>query len=362
VKIAVDCRYLDSSGLGAYLRGCLPYLLASNHAFLLIGPAKKIRYFAEGRDNCSIINCSVKPFSIRELFFFPGYVRKAINCSDCYFTPFFNIPPLISVPVYTTIHDVIFPDVPGLVSFPGLVIRMFFYKRAARLSAKIFTVSHFSKSRIEFHFGSSKSVVIAHSALLPYLLRPPPYPYKKNNNIIFIGNIKRHKGLACLLAAFNGLKCEYPPEKGGFPYKLVIVGEQRKFRTRDSAVTQILSKTGDSTIEFSGFVDNERLKELLGSAVLLVQPSLYEGFGLPPLEAMVLGTRALISDIPAFREIYSDFPVTFFKAGDAFDLKKKMLSILENGFNEPFVLPERLARKYTFEKTSSIILREITGA
>jgi glycosyltransferase involved in cell wall biosynthesis len=243
---------------------------------------------------------------------------------------------------------------------------MFFYKRAARLSTKIFTVSGFSKSRIEFHLRSSKSalkpVVVTHIALLPYLLRPPPYPCKKNNSIIFIGNIKKHKGLACLLAAFDGLKREYPPEKGGFPYKLIIIGGQRNFRTRDSAVTQILSKAGDSTIEFSGFVDDDKLKELLGSAILLVQPSLYEGFGLPPLEAMALGTRALISDIPVFREIYSDFPVTFFKAGDALDLKKKMSIILNNGINGPFVLPERLARKYTFEKTSSIILREITGA
>jgi glycosyltransferase involved in cell wall biosynthesis len=242
---------------------------------------------------------------------------------------------------------------------------MFFYKRAVRLSTKIFTVSYFSKSRIEFRLGTSnktlKAVVVTHIALQPYLLRPPPYPYKKNNSIIFIGNIKKHKGLACLLAAFGGLRQEYPPEKGGFPYKLIVIGEQRSFRTHDAEVNRILSRAGDSSIEFSGFVDDERLKELLGSAVLLVQPSLYEGFGLPPLEAMVLGTRALISDIPVFKEIYSDFPVTFFKAGDAFDLKKKMSSILADGTGRPFVLPERLALKYTFEKTSSIILREITG-
>jgi len=60
----------------------------------------------------------------------------------------------------------------------------------------------------------------------------------------------------------------------------------------------------------------------------LVQPSLYEGFGLPPLEAMVLGTPALISDILVFKEIYNDFPVTFFKTGDAIDLKNKMIELL----------------------------------
>jgi hypothetical protein len=76
---------------------------------------------------------------------------------------------------------------------------------------------------------------------------------------------------------------------------------------------------------------------------------------------MILGTRALISDIPVFKEIYAEFPVSFFKAGDALDLKKKLLSILDDGADRPLVLPERLALKYTFEKTSSVILREMTG-
>ncbi|MDR0731771.1 MAG: glycosyltransferase family 4 protein [Treponema sp.] len=361
MKIAVDCRSLDSSGVGVYLRGCLPYFLASAHDFLLIGPAEKIRPLTEGRRNCSILDCSVKPFSPAELFFFPAGLRKAINRSDCYFNPFFNIPPFISVPVYTTIHDIIFPDVPGLTSPPGLALRMFFYKRAARLSNKIFTVSFFSKSRIEFYLGSSKPVVVTYSALQPYLLRPPFFPFKKNNSIIFIGNIKKHKGLGCLLESFNRLKRAYPPEKGGFPFKLVIVGGQDSFRTRDAEISRMLSGAEYSAVEFSGYVDNEKLRELLGSAVLLVQPSLYEGFGLPPLEAMVLGTRALISDIPVFREIYAGFPVTFFRAGDPLDLEEKMRSLLDEDADQPLALPEHLALKYTFEKTSSIILREITG-
>jgi glycosyltransferase involved in cell wall biosynthesis len=361
VKIAIDCRSVNLSGVGVYLQGCLPYFLNSAHSFLLIGPAEKIKPFTKGYGNYSILDCSIRPFSFTELLFFPTALRKAINRSDCYFNPFFNIPAFISIPVYTTIHDIIFPDVPGLASPLGLALRMFFYKRAARLSKEIFTVSYFSKSRIEFYLGSSKPVVVTYSALQPHLLRPPSSPYKKNNSIIFIGNIKKHKGLGCLLEAFSGLKREYPPEKGPFPYKLIIVGEPDNFRTRDSGVRRMLSGIKDSAVEFSGYVDNEKLKELLGSAVLLVQPSLYEGFGLPPLEAMILGTRALISDIPVFREIYTEFPVAFFRAGDVLDLRKKMQSLLDGGADQPLVLPERLASKYTFKKTSSVILREMTG-
>jgi glycosyltransferase involved in cell wall biosynthesis len=250
---------------------------------------------------------------------------------------------------------------PGLTSFPGLALRLFFYRRAVRLSKKIFTVSFFSKSRIEYHLGTSKPVVVTYSALRPYLLSPPLSPYRKNGSIIFVGNIKRHKGLGLLLEAFNSLKQEFPEGKGPFPYKLIIVGERRNFRTRDSVIEEKISGADVSTIEFSGSVDDEKLKNLLGSAVLLVQPSLYEGFGLPPLEAMILGTRVLVSDIPVFREIYSGFPVVFFRSGDSIDLKEKMRKILDDGAERPLVLPEQLASKYTFEKTASIILREITG-
>jgi glycosyltransferase involved in cell wall biosynthesis len=352
---------IDSSGIGVYLKGCLPFFFSSPHNFLLCGDTKKLEPVSSGHANVKIIHCAIKTFSFRELFFFPSTLLHIINQTGCYYSPFFNIPGGITIPVYTTIHDIIFADMPGLTSHLGLAIRLFFYKRAFKLSKKIFTVSFFSKSRIEFHLGLSKPVVVTYSALQPYLLCSHSSPYIKNNNIIFIGNIKKHKGLDCLLEAFNGLKQEYPAGKGPFPYKLLIVGEQHNFRTCDSGLREKLSNADISTIQFIGSTDNEKLKELLSNAVLLVQPSLYEGFGLPPLEAMILGTRTLISDIPVFREIYSEFPVTFFRAGDCFDLKEKMRKILENNTSQALALPERLTSKYTFEKTASIILQEITG-
>jgi glycosyltransferase involved in cell wall biosynthesis len=122
---------------------------------------------------------------------------------------------------------------------------------------------------------------------------------------------------------------------------------------------QKINLPGPEAITFTGFISNERILEYLSSAALLVQPSLYEGFGLPPLEAMFLGTPALISDIQVFREIYNDFPVSFFRAGDSADLKKKMMELLFNKPAKTVSLPEHLASKYTFNKTSSIIIKNI---
>ena len=79
-------------------------------------------------------------------------------------------------------------------------------------------------------------------------------------------------------------------------------------------------------MEFTGWVDNDRLCQLIAKSKALVLPSMYEGFGIPPMEAMYLGTKAIVSDIPILKEIYSDFPVSFFKMGNELDLKNKLLT------------------------------------
>lgn len=244
---------------------------------------------------------------------------------------------------------------PELTSRPGLIARMWFYKRAYRRSKKIFTVSKFSKSRIEYHLGTKIPVIVTHSAIQPYFLKNSfTASIEKKAVILFTGNIKKHKGLSILLEAFFQAKAK------GLPHKLIIVGEKNKFRSSDTESLSKLATTDPSILEFTGFISDDKLKTLLTEASLLVQPSLYEGFGLPPLEAMMCGTKALVSDIPVFKEIYGDFPVTFFRAGDALDLKQKLMDLLFNKCPERIVLPENLAAKYTFKKTASIILNALT--
>ena len=110
-----------------------------------------------------------------------------------------------------------------------------------------------------------------------------------------------------------------------------------------------------------GFIPENDKRKLLCEAALLAQPSLYEGFGLPPLEAMMSGTHVLISDIPVFREVYSDYPVNWFKAGDSDDLAKKLMELLMNKKPAPLNLPAALREKYSYNKTVTAILKEINN-
>jgi glycosyltransferase involved in cell wall biosynthesis len=241
---------------------------------------------------------------------------------------------------------------PDLVSKPGLWTRMYFYKRAARLSKAIFTVSEFSKSRIKHFLGESLNVINASNAINAPHANPKNKIIKKKN-ILFIGNIKKHKGLNILLDAF--LQCR----KEGLNYELVIVGSHKNFRSGDKKTSKRLNSLQGQGVTFSGFLNDDEKWKLLAQSALLVQPSLYEGFGYPPLEAMLCGTQVLISDIGVFKEIYSDFPVVFFRAADSRDLHDKLIEILSGNNQHSIYLNDTLKNKYTFEKTFSKIFMEL---
>jgi len=353
MTITIDCRHINSSGgIGVYFRGLLPFFLDSGASILLLGDEKIIRQTVKNSD-AEILPCTVKPFSLRDTFAFPKSILEKINSGDSFYTPYFNVPNSIKVPVYSTIHDIIFPDMPYLVSKPGLWMRMYFYKRAARLSKAVFTVSEFSKTRIKHFLGDSLNVINASNAVDAPLHADSKNALEKKKNILFIGNIKKHKGLNVLLDAF--LQCR----EEGLDYELVIIGSRNNFRSGDKKTSRRLDSLEGRGVNFSGYISDAEKWKLLAESALLVQPSLYEGFGYPPLEAMLSGTLALISDISVFKEVYAGFPVRFFRAEDSRDLHDKLLEILLGRIPQTVYLDDTLMKKYTFEKTTSIILNEM---
>lgn len=301
IKIAVDCRMLGMSGVGVFLKNFLDYALPhySDIYFLLIGTARLELY--SYLDNVTIQTVEIPPFSVREYFSFPV---KEINDCDIYFNPNYNIPSGIKIPICCTIHDLLFWDVKEVSSFIGRWIRILAVKRAYHLSELIFTVSNFSLSRIHKHLGN-KQAVVTYNALRPVIKRTDALVHGRKY-IVFVGNVKPHKGLKNLLVAYNEYRLRDE-------YELIIVGNYQSFKT---AYPEILEYENMDGISFTGKVSDEKLWELIGNAAILVQPSVYEGFGIPPMEALFMGIPVVLSDIPVFKEIYSDFPVTFFECGN----------------------------------------------
>ena len=359
MKLAIDCRMIGSGGIGTYLCGLLPYF-TQEHECLLLGRPTDLTQYA-GLSSVQILNCPIKTFSLQELFAFPAALLKAINSCDAYYSPYCNIPGRllggIQVPVFSTIHDVVFLDIPELAGGLGTAVRKLFYQYAIKKSCCIFTVSQFSAERIRslLNFPKKKPLVVTYNAVPHWFTdssasaEPPADCEKagKSKELLFVGNIKAHKGLHILLPAFKLAR------QRGLDGRLVIVGNASNFRTGDSGILEQFQSLPEEAFSFTGRVSDSELRDLYRRCRLLVQPSLYEGFGMPPLEALSQGTNVVLSDIPVFKEIYGSLPVTFFKTADVEDLAEKLLSAWK------LPVPSCGDTGYSFKKSATIIFDAI---
>jgi glycosyltransferase involved in cell wall biosynthesis len=142
---------------------------------------------------------------------------------------------------------------------------------------------------------------------------PHPEPY-----LLYAGNVKPHKNLGVLLRAFAAIR-------DSVPHDLVLVGRSHGFRTGDAGVARLAAELGDRVV-IRGEVPLESLRRYLAHAALFVTPSLYEGFGFPPLEAMASGCPCLVSNAGALPEICGDAAEYFDPRGA--DLGDRILRML----------------------------------
>lgn len=199
-----------------------------------------------------------------------------------------------------TIHDVSHERYPEWFSKNYYRFYHFMMPRIGRKAHAILTVSEFSKAEIVDTLGlDANKIHVVHSNV-PFHNKPTAEEimnYKPDTNaekyIIAVSSMDPRKNFVRLAEAFNNIKDK--------SIKLYIIGMRFKaFNTPD------LQKLVGDNIHLPGYVDDEALQLMYKNAMLSVYPSLYEGFGLPPLESMTFGCPAVNSDIPALREVSED--------------------------------------------------------
>jgi glycosyltransferase involved in cell wall biosynthesis len=198
---------------------------------------------------------------------------------------------------YVTVHDIIHL-LPRTLSGQGAARRM--YARAmlaadARLCRRIFTPSEATATTLQTVVRSARTVVTPIPVNETWFepIDPALSPVD-GRYLLYVGNSKRYKNLPLLLEAFSDIEAKVP-------HRLVIAGGGANLRTLDDRVRRLAEDNPDRVV-LVGQLDFAVLRSLVASAELLVMPSLCEGAGLPPLEAMASGTAVLASDIPAVRE------------------------------------------------------------
>lgn len=300
--LVIDARMIRHSGIGTYLRNLLPRIVASRPEwrFTLLGPARALRELpALTAANVTVRDCATPIYSIREQVALPRLVPGDANL---FWATHYNLPLALRLPLLVTVHDVFHLAMPALVG--GHVRRLYaryMFDAVKRRATHLLFTTEFTRGEFARHVGADGppcSIVplgvnpnwLASGAALA---APLDAPY-----VLYVGNVKPHKNVATLIRAFGRIRHDVP-------HHLAIVGRIEGMRTGDDEVRQLAAAMPDR-VHLVGEVADAELAAWMRHADGFAFPSLYEGFGLPPLESMIAGCPCLVSRTASIPEVCGD--------------------------------------------------------
>lgn len=302
-RIGIDARMIEMSGIGTYIQ----HLMNRGIYDCAVGKEEEIRKYDPVID---VIPFDAKIYGLKEQFLFPEReVRKA--GIDLMHFPHYDVPLKYQGRYVVTVHDlthIVFPE------FLGKRIKYLYAKllmsHALHNAEHVFTVSEYSRQDIVKHFHVPEEAIsitcnavdddfaVKPSEETAYLYES--YGIKKDwKKLLFVGNLKPHKNLSTLLKALQLLDEDTV---------LLLVGKAFDIASM-SALEQSMGIS--SRVIHTGLVSKQELVDFYNLADVFVFPSLYEGFGIPPLEAMACGTPVIASNCSSIPEVTGDAAVLF---------------------------------------------------
>jgi len=307
--IGIDARKLKDFGIGAYIRNLLDAMSrrpeAARYRFRIYARRADRDVMPQLPANFEVVEEDAPGYSLAELTRFA--FRLFRDRLDLFHATHYVLPPLRSRAV-VTIHDIIHLLYPQfLPSRAALVYARVMIRRALRRADRIITVSYNSKRDLVDYFGIVPARVdVIYNGVSPrfcadvsdedrarvtakYGLRRP--------YLLFLGGEKPHKNVQNVVRAFGEARRTRPD----LPHVLALAGPMPKNSARIDALIAALDL--GPAIARPGLIDEADLPGLLSGADVLLYPTLYEGFGLPVVEAMACGTPVLTSSTSALQEI-----------------------------------------------------------
>jgi glycosyltransferase involved in cell wall biosynthesis len=331
LRIAIDARKLHDYGIGTYVRNLLRELARQDgdDQYRLLCRREDAGFIHSLGSRFAPVVESAGHYSIREQVTVPFFVGR--SRVDLFHAPHYVVSPLMPCPYVVTIHDCIHLRFPQyLPNRAALLYAKTVMTVAARRAKRVLTVSNASKQDILSYLGVPASKVEVIYNALDEQLETPPTPEDvarvrerfqlTSPFILYTGNIKPHKNVDRLIEAYSLLR-----PRGFEHVKLLIIGDEiSKYPNLRRLVHRFqLHKH----VRFLGFVPDETLAVLYRLASVFVFPSLYEGFGLPPLEAMAAGTPVITSNTSSLPEVVGEAAVLI-DPMDSFAIADAMARVL----------------------------------
>lgn len=307
----------------------------------------------------SIRNYSFKNIEIKNINFLSGHLWEQITLPfitrNKLLLNFCNTAPLFKRKQIVVIHDAAIRTAPEGFNKRFIYWYRVIYWWVSKLAHRIVTVSNFSKSELIQYYPSMKGKIVTVYNGSDHITKInkddeilEKYNLKKGKYILAVSSVNPNKNFDIIPKALASLK--------GFDSQLIIVGgrQEKVFSTGKQSPKDVKG------IIWTGFVTDAELVSLYQNASLFIFPSRYEGFGLPPLEAMALGCSVLSSNAASMPEILKNNAI-YFNPNDEKGLAKQLKKLLSN----PEILKKNesslknYSQKYTWDKTAKEILNLI---
>lgn len=319
--LLIDGRMVDASGIGVYIQE-LALRLGRWFKVTLLGDIKSPSF--------SRLSQSIDFIDIGGHFYNPFHsevLGRRARGYDVYWVPHFNVPFLRprSRVLVVTIHDVYHLVHDKDYNYLERLFLRLLYRNAVRRADLLIGVSNFTRAEALRFLGPQAEKM----QVVPNGVRSLPFGgldkrwrgVGENPYLVLVGNLKPHKNVPFAIRSF--LRSRYAQS-----HRLVVVGKTEGFYRTESGIGPLVSTAGDSVV-LTGHVSVEELVSIYRGADFLIFPSLYEGFGLPVLEAQSVGCPVLASRIPPLLEVLGDSALYFDPRSEA-----SLVSLLDNVYRD----------------------------
>jgi glycosyltransferase involved in cell wall biosynthesis len=310
LRLGIDARKLDDYGIGSYLQGLLGELVRLDGlgtVVLLVGSEGR-HLLPELPEHWRLVEVEAPGYSLREQ---AAVLAAALRAGvDLLHVPHYVLPWLFPRPMVVTVHDIIhvlFPEF--LPNSLGFAYARFAIRTAVRRARRVVTGSRTTADDLKRLFGASEARlrVIPHGVHAEFLDAGDPSADAavratlgiEGAYMLHVGNHKPHKNVEGLLKAYQLVA----HDRRGIVPPLVMVGG---FPPDGELARRVRVMGLGGAVRCLGHVERRELAAVFRGATAFLYPTLYEGFGLPVLEAMACGVPVVAGDVPAVREVAGD--------------------------------------------------------
>lgn len=351
MKIGIDCHNLEGkrTGSGRYLMNLLKHWTNENAEIILYFKNTIPDDIPADDFQKKILHSSrlVRPTGGNfwfEHILLPRAIKK--DGIDLFFSPSYILPLRIPKNVKTAvaIHDISYEAHPEWYSWQNRILLKWISKKSAQKADIIFACSEFTKNEIlKYYQVNSDKIRVIHLAADEKFVQNPAV--KKKKLIFYVGAIFQRRFVLQMIEAFKKIKNKLPD------YQMLIAGP--------NYTQPFIDIKSENFITYIEYIQDEELVSFYNSASLFVWLSSYEGFGLPPLEAMACGTPVLSTKKTSLAEVLGDYPIWVDNPENIDEISDKMFKILSDENLRNIMIKKGLerAQKFSWRQTAEETLK-----